>query len=82
MKKQRTDWLRDKIDDLIYKEMFDELSEADMIFLDGYRSELKIINLKEQGFWRSVKSSIFAHSEKGNLPTAIVTSESVITVSL
>ncbi len=59
MKKKidRTDWLRDKIDDLIYKEMFDELSETDMIFLDGYRAELKIIELKEQGLWREEANS-------------------------
>ena len=51
MKKKidRADWLREEIDDLVFQEMFDELSEADKILLDGYSAELKIIELKEQG---------------------------------
>ena len=43
----RAEWLQGKIDDLVYKELFDELDEVDKIFRDSYKTELKLI--KEQG---------------------------------
>ena len=48
-------WLQSKIADLINKELFDELDKTDKIFLDGYRTELKIIELEERGLWREEK---------------------------
>ncbi len=52
--KDRKGWLQGKINDLIYKELFDELTEVDQIFLDGYKTELKLIELKEGGEWREI----------------------------
>ena len=48
----RKEWLRGKIADLVNKELFAELDETDKIFLDSYKTELRIIELKEQGKWR------------------------------
>lgn len=52
----RKEWLESKINDLIYKELFDELDEVDKIFLDGYKTELAVIGLKEKGEWRENKT--------------------------
>ena len=41
--KDRNKWLQGKIKELENKEMFDELSWVDKIFLGGYREELKMI---------------------------------------
>ena len=48
---KRKEWLVDKITDLENKELFAELEEVDKIFLDGYKTELKVIELKERGEW-------------------------------
>ncbi len=53
----RKEWLKGKIDDLLNKELFVELDETDKIFLDGYRTELKIIELKERGEWHEDKTA-------------------------
>ncbi len=53
---KRQEWLQGKIADLENKELFDELDEVDKIFLDGYKTELKIIDLKERGEWREDKN--------------------------
>ena len=50
----RKEWLKGKIEELLNKELFDELSEVDKIFLDRYRYELKLRKLKEQGLWREL----------------------------
>ena len=47
--KDRKGWLQGKINDLTNKELFAELDETDKIFLDGYKTELRMIELKEQG---------------------------------
>lgn len=45
----RKEWLLAQIDELTNKELFDELSEVDKIFLGGYKDELAMMELKEQG---------------------------------
>jgi len=55
--KNRKEWLQGEIGDLENKALFDELDEVDKIFLDGYKTELKIIELKERGEWREDKTT-------------------------
>jgi len=45
----RKEWLQGKIDELENQELFADLGEVDKIFLDSYKAELNIIELKEQG---------------------------------
>ena len=45
----RKEWLQGQIGGLENKELFDELDKTDKIFLDSYKTELKIIELKETG---------------------------------
>ena len=52
----RKEWLLGQIGDLENKELFTELDETDKIFLDGYRTELKIIELKEKREWDEDKT--------------------------
>ncbi|KKN74980.1 hypothetical protein LCGC14_0384820 [marine sediment metagenome] len=47
--KDRRNWLKGKISELENKELFVELDETDKIFLDGYKTELKMIELEERG---------------------------------
>ena len=47
----RKEWLQWQIGGLENKELFAELEETDKIFLDGYKTELKIIELKEKREW-------------------------------
>ena len=47
----RKEWLMGKVADLENKELFAELDEVDKIFLDGYKTELGMLELKERGEW-------------------------------
>lgn len=53
----RKEWLQEQIQELENKELFAELDEVDKIFLDGYKTEFKIIELKERGEWREEENS-------------------------
>lgn len=54
----RKEWLQGQIQELENKELFAELDETDKIFLDGYKVELKVIELKEQGVMLDYEDNI------------------------